>query len=328
MLRTPTTLAALTLACSAAADMGMYDLAGGVRLPVVGLGTGGMNNKVAEATVGVALRLGYRHIDTSENYKNEEGIGRAIAASGLPRDSIVVTTKFYGGCAWGTRGAVLTSLRASLSRLKLNYVDVYLMHMPGIRTGERKRDCPNAPPSSPALRKLVWDEMLEARRMGLVRAVGVANFNVRHLSRLLESTDTPPAVNQVEFQPYYHDDALYAFCRQRSIRLIAYGSLLKPGIAPKYAAHRTSGQARSRGLQQVAARHGTTVVSAALSWMIGRGVAMIPRSTSAEHLAANLAVAQQPARLLDNETAAIDGLQLVAKKQGYVKLWEDLQKMM
>jgi len=312
---------------SAALDAGAYDLPGGVQLPFVGLGTGGMSETVAEETVKKALQLGYRHIDTSENYKNEAGIGRAITSSEVPRNSLVITTKFYGGCTWGTPGAVLTSLRASLARLRLSYVDLYLMHVPGIRSGDRKRGCPKAPASGPELRKLVWDEMLQARKLGLTRAVGVANFNLRHLKRLVATTDTPPAVNQIEFQPYYHDDALHEYCRVHNVRVIAYGSLLKPGISPMYAAHRTSGQARSRGLQQVASSHGATVISTALSWMIARGVAMIPRSTSADHLAENLAVARRPITLLANETAVIDALQNVARKQGYLKLWQDLEKM-
>ena len=308
---------------------GSVSLRSGRVLPLVGLGTGGLNDTMVEVVAATALGLGYRHFDTAEYYHNEAGLGKALART--PRRDIFVTTKYYGGCVMGSDGDVLRALRASLSRLSLSYVDLYLMHLPGIRSGDR-RACPSAPPNGPALRLAVWGQMERAVKLGLAREIGVANFGLAQLEALLDAAPVlkiVPSVLQVEYQPHYHDDELRQFCDSRGIRLIAYGPL------------RATTEARSSSqdaLHRVAVAHNVTLVRVALKWIVMQGVAVIPRSSSAAHLAENLQIgdsggsgggreggpgpATSALRLSADELASIGS---VRRRQQYSSLARDMQ---
>ncbi|KAL1530915.1 hypothetical protein AB1Y20_001806 [Prymnesium parvum] len=284
----------------------------GQLLPRVGLGTGGLDDATTERAAAAALALGYRHFDTSESYANEAGLGRALAASAVPRDEVFLTTKYYGGCAYGAEGSVLAALRGSLARLRVSYVDLYLVHMPGIRSRDRKK-CPAAPPNGAAARLATWRQMEAAARLGLARAIGVANFGVAELDALAAAGATPPAVKQVEFQVHYHDDALQRACEARGIALVAYGPLRAT----------VDGRARTAALRAVAAAHGVSPTAVALQWAVAQGVAVIPRSASAAHLAENLAVATRPAALSAAELASLVPR---APARRYAGLAADLKK--
>src|SRR5215471_6312817 len=158
-----------------------------------------------EAAVLAALEAGYRHIDTAAMYGNEESVGVAIRRSGIPRESIFVTTKLWNSDHGNPERALETSLR----KLKLDYVDLYLIHYP-VRQ-----------------RLQSWRTLELLRERGKARSIGVSNFTIKHLSELLTDTNTIPAVNQVEFHPYLYQRELIEFCSRKGIVIEAYSPLTK-----------------------------------------------------------------------------------------------------
>src|SRR5215218_7167894 len=158
----------------------------GSSIPQLGLGVWAVDPADTERVVLEAVELGYRHIDTAAAYGNEEGVGKAVAASGLPREEIFVTTKLPNH-EHGTDVA-RDSFRASLDRLGLDYVDLYLIHWP-VPSGNRYVE--------------TWHTFEELAAEGLIRSIGVSNFLPEHLERLLPETGTVPAVNQIELHPIF-----------------------------------------------------------------------------------------------------------------------------
>jgi diketogulonate reductase-like aldo/keto reductase len=175
-------------------------------MPQLGLGVWQTRaGATCEAAVLAALEAGYRHIDTAAMYGNEESVGAAIGMSGVPRENIFVTTKLWNSDHGNPERALATSLR----RLKLDYVDLYLIHYP---VRERRQS---------------WRALEALRVEGRARSIGVSNFTIRHLTELLADTKTVPAVNQVEFHPYLYQRNLLDFCAARGIAVEAYSPLTK-----------------------------------------------------------------------------------------------------
>ncbi len=233
--------------------------AGGIVFPKLGLGTWRLSGKIAEAAVGQALALGYRHIDTAEMYANEEAVGAGIAASGVKRGKIHLTTK-----VWWTNlapEAVRRALAASLEKLGTDYVDLYLIHWP-------------APDMDLGA---TLGAMLKLREEGLVRAIGVANFPVALLRRAVEEIGAPIACEQIEYHVLLDQAKLLSYARARKIPVIAYCPLAQGRLAD----HAVLGR--------IAAKHGVTAAQVALAWLLGQeGVGAIPKSGRWEGLKANL----------------------------------------
>lgn len=158
-----------------------------------------------EAAVLAALEAGYRHIDTAAMYGNEASVGAALRMSGIPRESIFVTTKLWND----DHGNPERALDASLRRLKLDYVDLYLIHFPMRQ------------------RRQSWRVLQALQTQGKTRSIGVSNFTIAHLTELLAETETAPAVNQVEFHPYLYQRELLDFCTARGIVIEAYSPLTR-----------------------------------------------------------------------------------------------------
>lgn len=229
----------------------------GNRIPVFGLGVyraeaGGE----AKQAVKWALELGYRHVDTARVYRNEEDVGEAIRESGVPREEIFVTTKL-----WNDDHGYDQAIRAceeSLQRLGLDYVDLYLIHWP---VEEKRHDS--------------WRALIELKRRGLCRSIGVSNYTVRHLQELLDRSDVTPAVNQVEFHPFLSQRDLLAFCREKAITLEAYSPLTK------------GRRLDDPRLAEIARKHGKTPAQILIRWVIEQEVVVIPKSTRRERIAEN-----------------------------------------
>ncbi|MER5942328.1 aldo/keto reductase [Streptomyces sp. NPDC001928] len=172
----------------------LHTLNDGTTIPAIGLGTWPMDDARAEQAVAGALDLGYRLVDTATNYRNETGVGRGIAASGAPREEVVVTTKLPG--RHHGYEETLASFEESRRRLDLDYVDLYLIHWP-----------------LPRVDKYVdsWRAMIKLREDGLVRSIGVSNFTPGHIERLERETGVLPSVNQIELHPLFPQDELRAF---------------------------------------------------------------------------------------------------------------------
>jgi methylglyoxal/glyoxal reductase len=232
----------------------------GVKMPLLGLGTFQLpEGKPVEQSVRWALEAGYRHIDTATIYQNERGVGRAIRDSGVPREQVFVTTKVWNDDVRQGHDAVLRAIDASLRRLEMEYVDLYLVHWPVKgRFTEAWR----------ALEKLYAD--------GRAKAIGVSNFLVHHLEELLAGgPKVVPMVNQVEFHPLLVQKDLLEFDRTHRIQHEAWSPLIK-------------GRAAEIDLiQQIAHRHGKTPAQVVLRWCLQHRVVTIPKSSHRERILEN-----------------------------------------
>ena len=186
-------------------------LANGLKMPMVGLGTfKAEDGSSCYNAVLAALKAGYRHIDTAMGYGNEESVGKAIKDSGLSREDIFVTTKLFPKQI-GYKSAKY-NLHESLKRLGLSYVDLYLIHWPS---------------ANAQVNTHTWQAFEELYEAGLCKAIGVSNFNINHLDRLLASCRIKPMVNQVELHPYLNQKPLIAYLQNEGIAVESYGSFAK-----------------------------------------------------------------------------------------------------
>jgi len=228
----------------------------GIEMPLLGLGAYDMYGREAEEAVLKALEIGYRLIDTASMYRNEVEVGRAIRESGITRGDIFVTTK-VNNLDQGY-SSTLKAFDASLAKLHLDYIDLYLIHWP-IR-GKRKE-------TWKALEKIYTD--------GKVRAIGVANYLIPFLEELKNFATITPALNQVEFSPYLFLEDLLEYCRSHKIQLQAYSPLIR---GRKF---------KDPKLVQLAKRYNKTPAQIILRWDIQLGVSAIPKSSSPQRLKEN-----------------------------------------
>ncbi|MFF0341947.1 aldo/keto reductase [Kribbella sp. NPDC004875] len=256
-------------------------LSHGSTMPRVGLGTSPMNDADAERAVRTALELGYRLIDTAENYRNEVGVGRALR--GAPRDELFVTSKFNK--RWHSVDGPRTAFEASAEKLGVEYLDLLLIHWP-----------------NPAQDRYVeaWQGLIALREAGLVKAIGTSNFKPAHLQRLIDETGVAPEVNQVQLSPVWTKAAEREFHRQHGIVTEAWSPL---GKGTELLSHPT--------VQAIAAAHDRSPGQVVLRWETQQDVVPIPKSADPGRLAQNLAVFDFD--LTSDELAALDGLDGTAK---------------
>lgn len=236
----------------------------GVEMPQLGYGVYKVPPKDTSSLVALALEAGYRSIDTAALYGNESGVGQAVRqamAGGTGREDLFVTTKIWND-AHGYRPA-LQAYEESLSRLQLDYVDLLLIHWP----------CPGK-----ALYVETYQALESLYHQGRVRAIGVSNFEPDHLQRLLEKTEVIPAVNQVELHPYLQQSSLRDFHDSHGIRTEAWSPLGRGVVL------------EDSTLQQLAAKHQTSLAQVILRWHIQLGNIVIPKASSAERIRQNLDV--------------------------------------
>jgi 2,5-diketo-D-gluconate reductase B len=249
-------------------------------IPQLGLGTFRLQGRQAIDSVLNGLELGYRHIDTAQVYGNEAEVGEALQASGVAREEVFVTTKIWTEHLAGDR--LIPSLKESLRKLRLDRLDLTLIHWPSPQ---------GAVPVAESMQAL-----LEARSQGLTAAIGVSNFTNALLGEAIEAVGADNiATNQVELHPFLQNRPVAAFARQHGIHVtaympLAYGkALLDPVI------------------QAIAARIGATPAQVTLAWLMAKGYAVIPSSTRRENLASNLGASG--VKLTAGDIAAIDGLE-------------------
>ncbi|WP_406299624.1 aldo/keto reductase [Embleya sp. NBC_00888] len=234
----------------------------GVTIPQLGFGVFQIENDEAGAAVATALEVGYRSIDTAAVYGNEAGVGRALAASSVPREEVFVTTKLWN-TAQGYDSA-LVAFDESVGKLGLDYVDLYLIHWP---TPNRDRYLD----TWRAFEKLLSD--------GRVRAIGVSNFQPDHLTRLLEHTALLPAVNQVELHPYLQQGKVRGYDRAHGIATEAWSPLGQGGDLLK-----------DPVIAEVAGAHGKSAAQVVLRWHLQLGNIVIPKSVTPSRIRENLEV--------------------------------------
>lgn len=240
----------------------MISLNNGVKMPQIGLGTWQMKvGQEAETAVRTGLEVGYRLIDTAAVYGNETSVGKAINTSGIARKDIFVTTKLWNS---DQGQKTLSGFKKSLKRLGLAYIDLYVIHWP-----------------APAADKYsqTWHILEQLYREKYVRAIGVSNFNVSHLEKLLAQSKITPAVNQIEIHPYFQNRQTVDFCRGHNIQIEAYSPL---GSG--------SDLLQEPLLKIIAKKHNVSTAQVVLRWHLQNGFVVIPKARSKQHLQANLAI--------------------------------------
>ncbi|ANY73224.1 glyoxal reductase [Paenibacillus ihbetae] len=247
----------------------------GVKMPWLGLGV--WKTKEGEEviqSVKSAIAAGYRMIDTAAIYGNEEGVGQAIRESGVSRDELFITTKVWNDDQGYEK--TLQAFETSRKKLGLEVVDLYLVHWPG-------RD------------KYLetWKALIHLQKEGLVRSIGVSNFQIRHLEHIIEETGVVPVVNQVELHPLLSQKELLAYARENNIVLEAWSPLMQGNLDHPV-------------LAQIAEKYGKTTAQVILRWDIQNGVIVIPKSIKEHRIRENANIFDF--ELSAEDMAAIDGL--------------------
>jgi 2,5-diketo-D-gluconate reductase A len=247
-------------------------LADGNEMPMLGLGVWQVpNGPECVNAVRWALELGYRHLDTAQAYGNEESVGQGLRESGVPREDVFITTKFYPG-----RKDPAAEAERSLRRLGVEQVDLYIIHWPQ---------------GGPTW---AWPGMERARELGHARSIGVSNFDVAELDQVIGVASVAPVVDQVQFNPFVYRRALLEGCEQRGVALEAYSPL------------GTGRHISDEAVKAVADRVGRTSAQVLLRWCVQRGVPVIPKSTHRERIEENAQIFDFT--LSDQDLAELDAL--------------------
>ncbi len=253
----------------------------GNEMPLLGLGVWQVKDgDETYNSVRWALELGYRHIDTAQAYGNEESVGRALADSGLARDEVFITTKFYPRSRSGDPAA---EAEKSCRRLGVDQVDLYLIHWP--------EDGPT----------WAWPGMQQAVERGFAKSIGISNFDPGEMDALLAEAEIRPTVNQVQFGPFKFRSALLAACEEREIVLESYSPL-------------NSSDLGDRRIQEIAEGHGRTPAQVLLRWVVQRDIPVIPKSVRRERIEENGQIFDFD--LADEEMEALDSLDTTGGTDG------------
>jgi len=234
-------------------------LSGGATIPQLGFGVWQVSDEEATPAVAAALQTGYRSIDTARMYRNEPGVGRAIAESGLPRDELFVTTKLNNRSHG--RDATLSAFEASREALGLEVVDLFLIHWP-LPGSDRYVE--------------TWKAFVELKEQGLVRSIGVSNFQRAHLQRLIDETGVTPELNQIELHPYFTQHPLREFHAEHGIATEAWSPLGQGGPL-----------LQDPVITALAAEYGRSPAQIVLGWHLAIGNVVIPKSVTPTRIAEN-----------------------------------------
>lgn len=266
-------------------------LSNGIRIPIIGLGSGEIGGYNHESVIFALKVAGYTHIDTAASYGSEKGIGEDLKASGISRDQVFITTKI-----WPTDyGYEKTkkSLESSLLNLDTEYVDLFLMSWP---------DTPHWIKDTKECLKETWKAMEELYEAGKCRAIGVSNYLEKHLEEMLPYCSVKPHVNQIEFHPYCFPKALIEFCSSHDITVCGYCPLAKAEIIKN--------NLLCFSLEQIACRHNKSIAQVLIRWSIQHNVVTIPKSTKVQRVSENIDVFDF--ELTDDEMIEMDALSEVS----------------
>jgi 2,5-diketo-D-gluconate reductase A len=258
------------------------ELAHGAAMPQLGLGTWPMDDAEAERVVAEAIGLGYRLVDTAENYKNERGVGLGLKASGVAREDLFVTTKFNK--EWHGVDLAAEACERGLDRLGLDYLDLLLIHWPNPQHGKYIE---------------AWEGLVGLLESGRVKAIGTSNFKPTHLDRIIEATGVIPDVNQIQLSPLTTRLEARAYHKERGIVTQSWSPIGGQG-----------GEVRNEPkVLQLAEKYGKTPVQVVLRWHLDSGLTVVPKSSDPERLAQNLDV-------FDFQLEPDDVMSLAALDQG------------
>ena len=248
----------------------------GIKIPRLGFGVyrAAQGDETKNAVLN-ALEVGYRHIDTASAYGNEESVGEAIKESGLKREEIFLTTKLFNSDMRAHRQ--MDAFKESLDRLKVDYVDLYLIHWP-----------------VPGVYLESWKVLEEIYNKGLAKAIGVSNFLQHHLDDVIAHGSIVPAANQVEFSPLWQDNLLIQYCREKNIAFEAWGPL----AAGELIGDRTTGD--------IGAKYGKTGSQVILRWMLQKNIIVFPKTVHKSRIIENADIFDF--ELSDEDMAIIDNM--------------------
>ncbi|AZG43603.1 aldo/keto reductase [Gordonia insulae] len=254
-------------------DLPTIELSTGALIPQLGLGVWQADDSDTERAVRFAVgTAGYRHVDTAAAYGNEAAVGRGIAASGIDRSDVFVTTKLWN--ADHGRDRALAAIDASLARLGLDHVDLYLIHWPLQDTARMVE---------------TWQALIEIQEVGKATSIGVSNFEPHHLDAIIDATGRAPAVNQIELHPRLAQHALRSFCADRGIAVEAWSPL--GGSGAGWGSDSTPNTLiTDPTLTGIAERHGRSTAQVMIRWHLQNGVIVIPKSVHDDRIAQNIDV--------------------------------------
>ncbi|HFP9406937.1 TPA: 2,5-didehydrogluconate reductase DkgB [Raoultella planticola] len=265
-------------------------------IPAFGLGTFRLKDDVVIASVKTALELGYRTIDTAQIYDNEAAVGQAIEESAVPRDELFITTKIWIENLSPEK--LIASLEESLQKLRTDYVDLTLIHWPS--------------PNDTVAVEAFMPALLEAKKQGLTRQIGISNFTIQLMERAIAAVGAENiATNQIELSPYLQNRKVVEWATQHGIHItsymtLAYGKALKDEV-----------------IAGIAAKHNATPAQVILAWAIGEGYAVIPSSTKRENLASNLKAQDLQLDAEDRQAiAALDCNDRLVSPEGLAPEWD------
>ncbi len=242
-------------------DATLIKLKDGNLMPQLGLGVWKATPDEAASAVRKALEVGYRSIDTASAYKNEEGVGKALAEASLPRSDLFITTKLWNDAQKQPRQA----LEASLEKLRLDYLDLYLMHWP-----VPEQDCYVE----------AWQGMIALQQEGLIKSIGVCNFNIEHLQRLIDETGVAPVINQIELHPLLQQRQLHAWNATHNIQTESWSPLAQGG----------EGVFDRPEIRSLAEKYGKTSAQIVIRWHLDSGLVVIPKSITPSRIQENFDV--------------------------------------
>lgn len=257
------------------------------RIPVKGLGTYTMKEyKDIKESIENALEIGYRHFDTAYRYENESNMGKVLQdlfkKGKIQRKDLFITTKF-----WNTQRDPLKGIEQSLKDLQLDYVDLYLIHFPVMfkldENGNTIKDKDGFNLTEEFDIKFLWGRMEEIVKEGLAKSIGVSNFGIKTLTKLLKDCKIKPQVNQIEVHPYFQQRELIEFCNKNDIKIVSFssfgGTTFLKEDSPKLSEDET--------LKKIAEKYQVSVFNVILSWLLSKGICIIPRSKKYDHLKEN-----------------------------------------
>lgn len=253
-------------------------LSSGYDMPLIGFGTYKIQGKeLVYQVVDESLNVGFRSIDTAVGYRNEEDIGYALKnllpKYNLQRSDIFITTKLPPSVNGDPKG-IEQCVQKSLKAFNTTYIDLYLIHWPGATR------IPETSTNNPSLRAKTWNKLVDLKKQGFIRSIGVSNFTIKHLQELLQNCkDILPAVNQVELHPHYRQEELIKYCNEKGIHIQAYSSLGTSG---------NINLLRNPIVLKIASQLNVSSARLLLNWALQQGIGVIPKAVNKEHIKDNI----------------------------------------
>lgn len=234
----------------------------GLTIPAIGFGTYALNGNAGASAISNAIDIGYRLIDTAYNYENEGAVGEGIKRNSIPREELRITSKLPG--RYQKYDKAVTAIQESLYRAKLDYYDLYLIHWPNPKQDDYVE---------------AWQALIDAKKWGLIRSVGVCNFLPEHLDRLVTETGTKPSINQIELHPFFNQAEQRKWHKKHNIQTESWSPLAKANDI-----------LQNETLQKIAAAHNKTISQIVLRWHYQLGSVAIPKSASPARQLENISI--------------------------------------